>query len=138
MKNTIYLIVKKTMCKICKLDIDNYYNSTNYMKEKIYTKFKDDVIEKIKKKFKNHSHGEMFDNVLNNSKNKRIITFKRIYDERERLKYITNFTIGDSYKYYGTKKGKIYNLCNKIKKLNFLKRKLYIKFDKSDYKNLNE
>ena len=25
---------KKTECKICKLDIDSYYNSTNYMKEK--------------------------------------------------------------------------------------------------------
>ena len=68
---------KKTECKICKLDIDNYYDSANYMKEKIYKNFKDKLIEKIKKKFKNHNHMEIFDSILNNSKNKRIIKFKR-------------------------------------------------------------
>ena len=30
---------KKTGCKICKFDIDNYYNSTNYMKEKYIKNF---------------------------------------------------------------------------------------------------
>ena len=57
---------KKTGCKICKLGIDNYHDNTNYMKEKIYKKFIDDLIEKFKKKFKNHSHMEMFNNILNN------------------------------------------------------------------------
>ena len=128
---------KKTGCKICKLDIDNYYNSTNYMKEKINKKFKDDLIEKIKKKFKNQSHMEMFNNILNNSKDKKIIKFKIIHDEREKLKYITHFIVGNRYIYYGLK-SKIYDLCNKIKKLNLSKRKLYTKFDKSNYKNLNE
>ena len=108
------------------------------MKEKIYEKFKDDLIEKIKKKFKNHSHMEIFNNILNNSIDKKIIKFKRIYDERDKLKYITHFTAGNKYIYYGLKKSKIYDLCNKIKKLNLLKRKSYIKFDKSNYKNLNE
>ena len=95
---------KKTGCHICKLDIDNYYDSTNYMKEKIHIKFQDDLIEKIKKKFKNHSHMEMFNNILNNSKDKKIIKFKRIYDEREKLKYITHFTAGNRYIYYRFKK----------------------------------
>ena len=74
------------------------------MKEKIYIKFQDDLIEKIKKKFKNHSHMEIFNNILNKSKNKKIIKFKRIYDEIERLKYITHFTTGNRYIYYGLKK----------------------------------
>ena len=37
---------KKSGCRICKLDIDNYDNSSKYMKEKIYIKFRDDLIEK--------------------------------------------------------------------------------------------
>ena len=85
------------------------------MKEKIYIKFQDDLIEKIKKKFKNHSHMEMFNNILNNSKDKRIIKFKRIYDEREKLKIITHFTAGNRCIYYGLKESKICDLCNKIK-----------------------
>ena len=63
---------KKTGCKVCKLNIDNYYDSTNYIKEKMYIKFRDDLIEKLKKKFKNHSHMEMFNNILNNSTDKGI------------------------------------------------------------------
>ena len=85
------------------------------MREKIYKKSKDELIEKIKKKFKNHSHMEVFDNILNNSKNKRIIKFKRMYDEKQGLKYITHFTAGNRYSYYGFKKSKIYDLYNKIK-----------------------
>ena len=61
---------KKSGCRICKLDINNYYDSTKYMKEKIYEQFKNDLVEEIKKKFKNHSHIEIFDNILNSSKNK--------------------------------------------------------------------
>ena len=48
----IYLTVKKTGRKICKLNIDNYYDSTNYIKEKIYIKFRDNLIEKIKRNLK--------------------------------------------------------------------------------------
>ena len=129
---------KKTGCKICKLDIDNYYDSTNYMKEKIYIKFKDELIGKIKKKFKKHDYKEIFNNILDNSKDKKIINFKRIYDERQTISYITLFTVGNRYSYYGFKKSKIYDLYNKIKKLNLLKRKLYITFDESDYKNISE
>ena len=86
----IYLIVKKTGCKIYKLDINNYYDSTDYMK-KIYRKFKNELIEKIKKKFKNHSHMEMFNNILNNSTDKRIIKFKMIMEEREKIQYVKKF-----------------------------------------------
>ena len=79
---------KKSGCKICKLNIDNYYDSTNYIKEKIYIKFRDDLIEKIEKRFKNHCHMEMFNNFLNNSTDKRIIKIKMIMEEREYLGYI--------------------------------------------------
>ena len=47
---------------------------------------------------------EMLNNILNNSKDKKIIKFKRIYNEREKLKYITHFTAGNRYIYYGLKK----------------------------------
>ena len=47
---------KKSGCKICKLDIDNYDNASKYMQDKIFENFKDNLIEKIKKKFKNHSY----------------------------------------------------------------------------------
>ena len=46
---------KKPKCKKCKLDINNYDNSTKYMQDKIYEQFKDNLIEKIKKKFKNQA-----------------------------------------------------------------------------------
>ena len=59
---------------------------------------------------------EMFDNILNNSRDKKIIKFKRIYDEREKLKCMTHFTAGNRHIDYGLKKGVIYDLCNKIKK----------------------
>ena len=51
---------------------------------------------------------------------------------------MTHFTVGNRYFYYGIKKSKIYDLYNKIKKLNSLKRKLYIKFGESNYKNIND
>ena len=70
------------------------------MKEKIHVKFQDDLLEKIKKKFRNHSHMEMFNNILNNSKDKKVIKFKRIYNEREKLKCIIHFTAGNRYIYY--------------------------------------
>ena len=37
---------EKSGCKICKLDIDNYDNSSKYMQDKIYEQFKDNLIEK--------------------------------------------------------------------------------------------
>ena len=42
----------KSGCRICKLDIDNYDNSSKYMQDKIYEQFKDDLIEKIKRNLK--------------------------------------------------------------------------------------
>ena len=58
---------KKSMCKICMIDIDKYDKSSNYMQDKIFKNFKNNLIEKIKKKFKNHSYKEIYINILNNS-----------------------------------------------------------------------
>ena len=80
----IFLIVKKSGCKKCKLDIDNYDNSSKYMKNKIYNKYKNDLIEKIKKKFKNHNHKTILQNILNNSKDEKITKFKKIRSERKK------------------------------------------------------
>ena len=62
---------KKSKCKKCKLDIDNYDTSSKYMQDKIYEQFKDNLIEKIKKKFKNHSYIEIYTNIANNSTDKK-------------------------------------------------------------------
>ena len=61
---------------------------------------------------------EMFNNILNNSKNKKIIRFKRIYYERERLKYITHFTAEIDIDIMVLKKVKY--IIYKIKKLDLL------------------
>ena len=75
---------KKSGCKKCKLDIDNYDKSSKYMKNKIYNKFKNDLIEKIKRKFTNHDHKTILQNILNNSKNEKYIKFKKIRSERKK------------------------------------------------------
>ena len=71
-------------CKKCKLDIDNYDKSSKYMKNKIYNKFENDLTEKIKRKFTNHDHKTILQNILNNSKNEKYIKFKKIRYEREK------------------------------------------------------
>ena len=75
---------KKVECKKCKLDIDNYDNSSKYMKNKIYNKFENDLMENINKKFKNHDHKTILQNILNNSKDKKIAKFKKIRSERKK------------------------------------------------------
>ena len=75
---------KKVECKKCKLDIDNYDNSSKYMKNKIYKQYKNDLIENIKKKFTNHDHKTILQNILNNSKNEKIVKFKKIRSERKK------------------------------------------------------
>ena len=77
---------KKSGCKICKLDIDNYDTSSKHMQDKIYKQFKKELIEKIKKKFKNHHYNEILKNVLNNSKDEKIIKFNKIIDKRKKTK----------------------------------------------------
>ena len=71
-------------CKKCKLDIDNYDKSSKYMKNKIYNKFENDLTEKIKRKFTNHDHKTILQNILNNSKNEKIVKFKKIRYERNK------------------------------------------------------
>ena len=75
---------KKVGCKKCKLDIDNYDTSSKHMQNKIYKQFKKELIEKIKKKFKNHHHKEILKNILNNSKDEKIVKFKKIRDKRKK------------------------------------------------------
>ena len=68
---------KKSGYKVFKLDIDNYDTSSKYMQDKIYKQFKKELIEKIKKKFTNHHYKEILKNILNNSKDEKIIKFKK-------------------------------------------------------------
>ena len=75
---------KKVECKKCKLDIDNYDNSSKYMKNKIYKQYKNDLIENIKKKFTNHDPKTILQNILNNSKDEKINKFKKIRTERKK------------------------------------------------------
>ena len=120
---------KKSGCKICKLDIDNYDSSSKYIKDKIYEQFKDNLIEKIKKEFKNHSYKEIYSNIVNNSNDKKIIKLKMIEDERDRLRYVKDL------KYKRSKysiKPEVNDLYKKTIELNKLKRKIYIKFKDSN------
>ena len=97
-------------------------------------KFRDDLIEKIKKKFKNHSQMEMFNNILNNSTDKRIIKFKMIMEEREYSGYIRGLKM--CHKFF--KKSELNNLHNKYKELIKLKRKIHFKFKESNYKSIDK
>ena len=67
---------KKQDVRFVNLNFDNYESSSKFMQDKIYEQFKDNLIEKIKKKFKNHSYKEMYNKVLNNTTDKRIIKLK--------------------------------------------------------------
>ena len=75
---------KKVECKKCKLDIDNYDNSSKYMKNKIYKQYKNDLIKNIKEKFKNHDPKTILQNIFNNSKDEKIVKFKKIRSERKK------------------------------------------------------
>ena len=75
---------KKVECKKCKLDIDNYDNSSKYMKNKIYKQYKNNLMENINKKFKNHDPKTILQNIFNNSKDEKINKFKRIRTERKK------------------------------------------------------
>ena len=105
------------------------------MQDKIYEQFKKELIEKIKKKFKNHSNKEIYTNIVNNSTDKKIIKLKMIEDERDRLKYVRNL------KHKSTKysiKHNVNDLYKKTIELNKLKRKIYIKFKDSNYKYIDK
>ena len=75
---------KNSECKKCKLDIDNYDNSSKYMKNKIYKQYKNDLMENINKKFKNHDPKTILQNIFNNSKDEKITKFKKIRSERKK------------------------------------------------------
>ena len=105
------------------------------MQNKIYKQFKKELIEKIKKKFKNHSYKEIYTNIVNNSTNKKIIKLKMIEDERDRLKYVRDLK-RKSTKYQI--KPEVNDLYKKTIELNKLKRKIYIKFKDSNYKYIDK
>ena len=54
------------------------------MKNKIYKQYKNDLMENINKKFKNHDPKTILQNILNNSKNEKYIKFKKIRSERKK------------------------------------------------------
>ena len=65
-------------------------NLLNICKIKYLRILMDDLIEKIKKKFKNHNYREIYTNIVNNSTDKKIIKLKMIEDERDTLRYVRN------------------------------------------------
>ena len=77
---------RKTECKKCKTDLDKYDTSSKYMKDKIYKQYKKELIEKIKKKFKNHHYKIILQNILNNTKDEKTLKFKEIREERKKTK----------------------------------------------------
>ena len=77
---------EKTKCKKCKLDLDNYDNSSKYMKNKIYKNYEKEFIAYVKKKFKNHPIKQMMNNVLSNSPKDEHKKFKKIREERKKAK----------------------------------------------------
>ena len=58
------------------IDIDKYDKSSKYMQNKIFKNFKNNLIEKIKKKFKNYSYKEIYINILNNSTDKKLLNLR--------------------------------------------------------------
>ena len=126
---------EKSGCKICKLDINNYDTSSKYMQNKIYNKFHDDLIEKIKKRSTNHSIKEIYSNILNNTTDKKIIKFKLIEDEKDRLNIIKGLNlIKNKYKI----KSEIDSLNELHINFNKVIREIYNKFKKSEYKKIKD
>ena len=126
---------KKSGCKVCKLDIDNYDTSSKYMQDKIFKNFYNNLTEKIKKKFKNHNHKEIYTNILNNSTDKEIIKLKLIEDKINILEYVSNLKLKIC-KY--PIKSEVNNLYKNIIELNKSKRKIYNRFKNTNYKYIND
>ena len=126
---------KKSGCKICKLDIDNYDTSSKYMQDKIFLNFHNNLTEKIKKKFKNHSYIEIYTNITNNTTDKRIIKLKLFEDERDRLSYLRNLKL--KRREYPIK-SEVNNLYKKTIELDKSKRKIYNRFKDTNYKYIND
>ena len=77
---------------------------------------------------------EMFNNILNNSTDKRVIKFKMIMEERDYLGYIRRLKM--CHKFF--KKSELNDLHNKYKELIKLKREIYFKFKESNYKSIDK
>ena len=56
------------------------------MKNKIYKQYKKELIERIKKKFKNHNYKKIMNNIFNNTTDDKILKFKQIKEERKKEK----------------------------------------------------
>ena len=68
---------KNTKCKLCRLNIDNYDQTTRYMKKKIYENFYNELTK---------NSNENINDILNTSKDTKIIKFKKIYEKRNKKK----------------------------------------------------
>ena len=96
---------KKTICRKCKLNINNYDNSNSYMKRKILRK----LYRKIFKDSKNEigeNDGEKLDNYLNRN-NEEVLLYKKLKKKEDRLKSIRKYLKMDikrkyMNKYYST------------------------------------
>ena len=77
---------------------------------------------------------EMFNNILNNSTDKRIIKFKMIMEERAYLGYIRGLKMCNKF----LKKSELNDLHNKYEELIKLKREIYFKFKESNYKSIDK
>ena len=124
---------KKSGCKKCKLDIDSYDTSSKYMQDKIFNNFHNDLIEKIKKKFTNHDLKEIYNNILNNGTDKKIMKLKLIEDERNRLNYVKSLKRSKITYSIETEVNNLYNLTIN---LNNSIRKIYNKFKETNYKKI--
>ena len=122
---------KNSGCKKCKLNLDNYDTSSKYMQDKIFKNFHNDLIEKIKKKFKNHNINEIYTNILNNSTGKKIIKLKLIEVERDRLDYVKSLKLK---KIDYSIKSEVNDLYNITINLNNSIRKIYNRFKETNYK----
>ena len=126
---------KKSGCKICKLDIDNYDTSSKYMQDKIVMNFHNNLIEKIKKKFTNHDLKEIYTNILNESTDKKIIKFRLIENEKDRLSSVRELKF---MRHKNPIKSEVNDLYKKTIELNKTIRKIYNRFKETNYKHIND
>ena len=126
---------KKSGCKKCKLDIDNYDTSSKHMQDKIFKNFHNDLIEKIKKKFTNYDLKEIYTNILNNSTDKKYIKFKLIENERDRLDHVRNLKLNKSDYPIKSEVNDLYNITINLNKSI---RKIYNRFKETNYKYITD
>ena len=125
---------KKSGCKKCKLDLDNYDTSSKYMQDKIYNNFHNNLIKNIKRDYPKQPIKQMYANIMNNTTNKKFIKFKLIEDERNRLDNVKSFKY---YYDYHLIKSEVNDLYNITINLNNSIRNINNRFENTKYKKIN-